>query len=105
PCLGGSRPFMIHDCVAIDFARAYALGLYHQTCGTNTAMPHTRFTHDTCHIASATVPASASSFPFTWTTVAGYANTPNSNNPTQIAPTLTSPATQLFPFVNQGNLD
>ncbi len=105
PGVGGSLPFLIHDGVAMDFARAYALGLYHQRCGTSTSMPQTRFTHDACHTAPASVPASASAFPFTWTTVGGYANTPNANNPTQIAPALTSPAAQLFPFVNQGSVD
>ena len=55
PGLGGSLPFMIHDGVAMAFARAYALGLYHQRCGTNTAMPFTRFTHDVCHSAPAAV--------------------------------------------------
>jgi hypothetical protein len=105
PGMGASLPFLIHDGVAMDFARAYALGLYHQRCGTNTAMPFTRFTHDICHAAPASVPASAASFPFTWTTIAGYANTLNANNPAQGAPALTSPAAQLFPFVNQGPVD
>ena len=105
PGMGGSAPFMIYEGVAMSFARAYALGLYHQRCGTNTAMPYTRFTHDICHAAPARVPASATSDPFTWTTVAGYANTLNPNNPPQIAPALTSPAAQLFPYVNQGPVD
>jgi len=105
PGLGASLPFLIHEGVAIDFARAYALGLYHQRCGTDTAMPYTRFTHDICHSAPAKVPASAASDPFTWTTIAGYANTLNANNPPQGAPALTSPAAQLFPFVNQGPVD
>ena len=35
---------MINDGIAMDFARAYALGLYSQRCGTNNAMPYTRFT-------------------------------------------------------------
>ena len=105
PGVGGSLPFLIHDGVAMDFARAYALGLYHQRCGTNTAMPFTRFTHDVCHAAPAGVPASATAFPFTWTTIAGYANTLNANNPAQIAPALTSPSAQLFPYVTQGPVD
>ncbi len=105
PGMGASLPFMIHGGVAMDFTRAYALGLYHQRCGTNTAMPYTRFTHDICHGAPATVPASSSSYPFTWTTIAGYANTINQNNPPQIAPALTSPTAQLFPYVNQGPVD
>jgi hypothetical protein len=105
PGMGGSMPFMINDGVAMAFTRAYSLGLYHQRCGTNTAMPYTRFTHDVCHAAQASVPSSATSFPFTWTTVAGYANSINGNNPTQIAPALTSPAAQLFPFQRQGTID
>ena len=105
PGMGASLPFLIHDGVAMDFARAYALGLYHQRCGTNTTMPQTRFTHDACHTAPAGVPASASAYPFTWTTVARYANILNANNPPQIAQALTSPAAQLFPYVNQGPVD
>ena len=65
-------------------------------------MPFTRFTHDACHTAPASVPASATTFPFTWTTIAGYANTLNANNPPQIAPALTSPAAQLFPYCEPG---
>ena len=105
PGLGASLPFLIHDGVAMDFARAYALGLYHQRCGTSISMPQTRFTHDICHAAPAAVPTSASAFPFTWTTVANYAAELNANNPPQIAPALSSPAAQLFPFVNQGPVD
>ena len=105
PGMGGSLPFMIDNGIAMDFTRAYAMGLYHQRCGTNTAMPYTRWTHDICHAAPASVPASATDYPFTWTTVAGYANTLNPNNPAQIAAALTSPAAQLFPFVNQGPVD
>ena len=89
----------------MDFARAYALGLYHQRCGTNTSMPQTRFTHDICHSAPAGVPDTSAAFPFTWSTVANYANEINSNNPLQIATALTSPAAQLFPFVNKGTID
>src|ERR1051325_1861021 len=45
PGLGTSFPFFIDDAVAGAFARAYALGLYHQRCGTSNALPLTRFTH------------------------------------------------------------
>src|SRR6266404_1133628 len=44
-------------------------------------------------------------YPFTWTTVVGYANTLNQNNPPQVAAALTSPTAQLFPFVNQASID
>ncbi|MFN7139353.1 MAG: cellulase N-terminal Ig-like domain-containing protein, partial [Limisphaerales bacterium] len=33
PGLGTSYPFFINDGIAASFARAYALGLYHQRCG------------------------------------------------------------------------
>ena len=105
PSLGSSLPFVINSGVAMDFARAYALGLYHQRCGANLDLPYTRYNHNKCHTAPASVPASAEAYPFTWTTIAGYANTTNSDNPPQIAPTLTSPESQLFPFINQGPID
>src|SRR5204862_4397962 len=57
PGLGASYPFLIDDGVAMAFTRAYALGLYHQRCGTNNALPFTRFTHDNCHVAQADVPS------------------------------------------------
>ena len=102
PGMGGSLPFLIDAGIGMDFARAYALGLYHQRCGTNTALPYTRFTHDLCHAAPASVPLPESSFGFTWTTIAGYAN---NINPAQTAPPLNSSSAQLFPFVRQGTLD
>ncbi|MHB8522382.1 MAG: glycoside hydrolase family 9 protein [Limisphaerales bacterium] len=105
PGLGASLPFRIDDGVAMAFARAYALGLYHQRCGTNNALPFTRFTHDPCHIAPAGVPAVAANFPFTWNTISNYALISNPDNPPQTAPLLTSPAAQLYPFVNTGTID
>jgi hypothetical protein len=105
PGMGASLPFLIDNGIAMSFARAYALGLYHQRCGTNTAMPYTRFTHDPCHTAAASVPMPEASYPFTWNTVAGYASQFNSDNPVQTAPWLTSASAQLFPFVRQGTVD
>src|SRR5208282_6354796 len=105
PGLGASLPFTINGGVAMDFARAYALGLYHQRCGTNLGLPYTRFQHGDCHYEPASVPASASAFPFTWTTVSNYAIGINSANPPQVAALLTSPAAQLFPYQNQGTVD
>jgi hypothetical protein len=105
PGLGASLPFGINDGVAMAFARAYELGLYHQRCGTSNSLPFTRFTHDACHTAPASVPLPQSSFAFTWTTVANYALISNPDNPVQTAPPLTSPSAQLFPFVRQGAVD
>lgn len=46
--MGVSFPFRIGP-VAWTFARTYALGLYHQRCGTALITPFTRFTHEICH--------------------------------------------------------
>lgn len=105
PGFGASFPFAIDEGVAMGFTRAYELGLYHQRCGTSNSLPFTRFTHDACHTAPASVPMPQSSFGFTWTTIAGYAAIINANNPAQTAPMLSSPSAQLFPFVRQGAVD
>ncbi len=105
PGLGASLPFMIDQGLGMDFARTYALGLYAQRCGFANLAPFTRFVHEICHDEPAEVPSPASSYAFTWTTIAAYANTINSNNPAQIAPRLTSESAQLYPFVNRGPVD
>jgi hypothetical protein len=105
PGLGASLTFSINEGVAMAFARAYELGLYHQRCGAANSMPFTRFTHDACHRAAAAVPLPQSSFNFTWNTVAHYAQQTNPDNPAQTAPKLTSPSAQLYPFVRTGTID
>ncbi len=105
PGLGASMPFLINEGVAMAFARAYELGLYHQRCGTSNSMPFTRFTHGACHTAAATVPLPESSYNFTWTTIANYTQTTNPDNPVQTAPKLTSASAQLYPFVRTGSID
>jgi hypothetical protein len=104
PGMGGSLPFLIDNGIAMDFARAYALGLYHQRCGTNTAMPYTRFTHDPCHTAPAAVPWPASNWSYTWGLIANYGTQHSSDNPPQTAPAINS-NTLLFPYVRQGTVD
>ena len=104
PGLGASLPFVIDDGVAIGFARTYALGIYHQRCGTDNALPFTRFAHAACHIAQAEVPNSTdASFDFTWRTVA--AKTSENPNPRQTAPRITGESSMLYPFVNKGKID
>jgi hypothetical protein len=106
PRMGASLPFLIDPGIGMSFTRAYALGLYHQRCGTNIGLPYTRFQHAMCHDAPAGIPyQSNNTYSFTWTTIAGYAETPNSNNPQQAAPLLTSPQEQLFPFKNTNAID
>jgi len=106
PGLGASMPFLINDGIAMDFARAYELGLFEQRSGYNVAMPFTRFTHTADHTAPASVPTNISpASAFTWTTISNYATTANADNPTQTAPLLASPSAQLYPFVNRGPID
>jgi hypothetical protein len=103
PGLGASAPFLIDDGVAMAFARTYALGLYHQRCGTSNALPFTRFTHGECHTNLADVPSPQSAFAFTWAAVAqGTAD--YANNPRHTAPRLKDEASQLYPFVNTGKI-
>jgi len=104
PGLGASLPFSIDSGIALSFARAYALGLYHQRCATSNAFPFTRFTHGPCHTNKADVPTPQSSFATTWNTIANYsADFPN--NTRETAPRLQNEASQLYPFVNTGKID
>jgi hypothetical protein len=96
--------FHIDDGVMMAFTRAYELGLYHQRCGTNNALPWTRFTHDPCHTDAADVPLPQSSYPFTWTTISNY-TLDYTNNPRHTAPPISGPASQRYPFVRTGKID
>jgi hypothetical protein len=105
PGMGASAPFRIDEGIGMNFARAYALGMYQQRSGFNVAMPFTRFTHAADHTTPAAVPTNASApFAFTWYTISNYVSDINPDNPPQIAPQLTNPAAQLYPFVNKGQL-
>jgi hypothetical protein len=106
PGMGGSLPFRIDEGIGMDFARTYALGIFEQRSGFNVAMPFTRFTHAVDHITPAAVPTNAAApFGFTWTTISNYASNVSSANPPQTAPLLTSPAAQLYPYVNHGPVE
>jgi hypothetical protein len=100
PGMGASLPFRIDAGIAMDFARTYALGMFHQRGGMAVSMPFTRFTHAADHIAPAAIPTNAATpFAFTWQTVSNYTADINS---AQTAPVLTNYPAQLFPFVNPG---
>ena len=106
PGMGGSLPFRIDEGIGMDFARTYALGIFEQRSGFNVAMPFTRFTHAIDHTDPASVPTNASDpYVFTWQTISNYASSVNSANPPQVAPLLTNPSAQLFPFVNPGPVE
>lgn len=103
PGLGASLPFVIHDGVAMNFARTYAQGLYHQRCGAACSLPFTRFTHEACHTAPALIPSGAEGA-FTFKTI-GERNGDAKNNPRHTAPRVVSEETLLYPFVNKGAVD
>ncbi|HTB79503.1 MAG TPA: glycoside hydrolase family 9 protein [Opitutaceae bacterium] len=107
PGLGASLPFLIDEGIAMGWMRTYALGLYFQRSGMAVGLPFTRFAHDADHTARAQIPSNDSDpqFAFTWTTIAGYASTVNTDNPPQVAPLLTSEANSLYPYVNTGTVD
>jgi hypothetical protein len=104
PGLGASFPFFIDNGIAAAFARTYALGIYHQRCGTANELPFTRFVHDACHTAPAEVPTMSTRFEVVNETLAGYASDDN-KNPDQTAPPLKNVAASLYPFVNKGPVD
>lgn len=102
PGMGVSFPFLVHSGTAALFARSYALGLYHQRCGTSNLLPHTRHEHGVCHSAPAAIPDA------TFAT-ANYQLSAMShdfaNNPRHTAPQLKSVDSSLYPFVNRGFVD
>ncbi|MCC5834923.1 MAG: glycoside hydrolase family 9 protein [Opitutales bacterium] len=103
PGLGVSQPFRIDEGIALNFTRLYALGLYHQRCGCANSLPHTRFVHDACHTAPATIPVTESDA-FTWRIIAQESSS-YADNPRHTAAQLNKMEAQLFPFVNDGPVD
>jgi hypothetical protein len=102
PGLGVSYPFWIDEGVAAAFARAYALGLYHQRCGTNNALPFTRFTRGDCHTAPAEVPTPV----FKGTEALIRRMTEGAKDEKRHpAPHLRGVDTSLYPFVRRGKVD
>src|SRR6266850_4790975 len=104
PGLGASSRFFINEGVAAAFARTYALGIYHQRCGTANDLPFTRYTHKECHVAPAAVPDMSRKFESANESLkketANY-----KDNPRHTAPPLKSMAASLYPFQNKGPVD
>jgi hypothetical protein len=100
--LGVSFPFLIDPGMVAAFARTYALGLYHQRCGTANEIPYTRHTHVACHTAMAEIPTSdfAITQKFLAEASADYTNTTH-----HFAPPLKGIAASLYPYVRQGKID
>jgi hypothetical protein len=104
PGLGTSFPFLIDDAVAGAFARTYALGIYHQRCGTSNALPFTRFTHGPCHTAPAEVPDMTAKFAAV-NEALSKESADYKDNPRHTAPQLKNVDASLYPFVNRGPVD
>jgi hypothetical protein len=105
PGLGASFAFFIDDGIPAAFARAYALGIYHQRCGTDNSLPFTRFVHGPCHTAPAKVPTMESpEFDFVNHDLADESKN-FTGNPRHTAPQLKNVAASLYPFVNPGPVD
>jgi hypothetical protein len=101
PGLGASLPFRIDAGMMMNFARAYALGLYHQRCGAASELPYSRFHHDPCHLAPASVPLPAASFAKAWDIIGKL----NDRKPDHPGPWLKDFRSQLYPFVRRGEID
>ena len=99
--LGASYPFWIGNGAAAAFARTYALGLYHQRCGQESALPYTRFERGACHSQAAQIPTMAPEFE---KTNALIANT-TKDFPKQSAPIVTNVDASLYPIQKTGSID
>jgi hypothetical protein len=100
PGLGASFPFLIDEGVAAAFARTFALGIYHQRCGTDNQFPFTRHCHDVCHAAPVEVPN------MSFTVVnRELASMTSDFAKWQTAPRLENVNASLYPFVDLANRD
>lgn len=107
PGLGTSFPFRINDGITANFARTFALGLFHQRCGGPNHLPYTRHTHENCHTAPVDVPTMDPTFAkvqeFLTTVTIDYKTGDFGNR--HVAPRLQSVASSLYPMQKQGKLD
>ncbi len=104
PGLGTSFPFRIGDEPAANWARTYALGIYHQRCGTDNALPFTRFTHGPCHVAPAEVPTLSRKFENVNYVLEQETEDAKENRRHSAKP-LKNVLASLYPFVNRGPVD
>ncbi|HYE31759.1 MAG TPA: glycoside hydrolase family 9 protein [Methylomirabilota bacterium] len=102
PGMGGSYPFLINDGASAAFARSYALGMYHQRCGTSNSLPHTRHEHGECHVAPAAIPTMDFAVVNNQLAKMSY---DYANNPLHTAPQLKDVNSSLYPFVRQGTVN
>lgn len=102
PGMGTSLPFRIDQGTAAAFARTFALGLYHQRCGTAMELPFTRHVHQDCHTAPADVPTIGTQF----SKVQEFLSLVSSEKEErQTAVQLKDVDSSLYPFVKNGKID
>lgn len=102
PGMGTSLPFRIDAGTAAAFARTFALGLYHQRCGSKNELPFTRHAHAGCHAAPADVPTMEAEF----LKVQDFLDLVSSvAEARQTAARLKDVASSLYPIVKKGKID
>ena len=105
PGLGTSFPFHLDEGMAATYARTYALGLYHQRCGTDNAMPFTRFTHGDCHTNLVMIPAAPGPEQSFVNFIVNQESAGAVSNPRHTAPRMTNVNASLYPYVNTAPFD
>lgn len=105
PGLGTSFAFHLDEGMAATYARTYALGLYHQRCGTDNVMPYTRFTHGVCHTNLVMIPASPGPEQSFVNFIVNQESAGAASNPRHTAPRLTNVNASLYPYVNTAPFD
>ena len=105
PGLGASFPFYLDDGMAATYARTYALGIYHQRCGTDNSKPYTRFEHGPCHTNLVLIPASPGPEQNFVNFIVNQESAGATSNPRHTAPRMTNVNASLYPYVNTGLID
>ncbi len=105
PGVGASFPFYIDGGMAGTYARTYALGLYHNRCGTDNVQPYTRHTHAACHTNLVMVPYAAGPEQTFVNYVLNNESASAANNPRHTAPRMTNVNASLYPFINTASFD
>ncbi len=100
--LGVSYPFRIDEGYAGVLARTFALGLYHQRCGSDNSLPYTRFLHGVCHTNLVQIPDMSFQ---TMNAVLADMSSNFSKEKRHTAPQLKSFDSSLYPFVNHNQID
>lgn len=102
--MGSSKPFHIGNDALAYALRLYALGMYHQRCGEENALPFTRHTHAACHTAPAEIPTTEERFKNTNKHILDMTGQ-NYKADKHPAPRMTDVAASLYPILKNGTVD